>query len=192
MAKTKKISINAFERVMKDNENTLVLDWHGIEVTVVKSISLKDMIAFVNYVVNNCISDEGDYLPEAENFAFKVALLEKYANFTLPTNVEDKYDLVMRTDAADTVLSRVNQNQIRDISEAIDKKISNKLSMNTNLMLCKIQSLCEAIEGATDSMSEALNGVSSDELSKFVKAMTNGEIDEEKIVKTYISSVYDE
>ena len=39
MAKVKKISINAFEKTIKENfENTVTKDWFGIPVTITKTI----------------------------------------------------------------------------------------------------------------------------------------------------------
>ena len=101
MAKTKKISVNAFQKVMKETYSpTYTFDWNGIEVTVNKTLSLKDMLEFVDDVVKSCFTEETNrYLPEVKDFVIRVCILEKYANFTMPQNVENQYELVYCTDA---------------------------------------------------------------------------------------------
>ena len=78
MAKRKRVSINALEKVMKSTYTPEeVITWHDIEVTITKTLPLKDVIGMVNDVVESCFAmEDGDFLPEIRDFAIKSAVLE--------------------------------------------------------------------------------------------------------------------
>lgn len=188
MAKTKKISINAFEKVMKETENTAVFDWHGIEITITKVLPLKEMLSFVDYVVNACIGDDGSYYPEVRDFAFNVAVLEKYANFTTPKNVEFAYDLIYRTDAVLCVLAHIDEWQIEEIHSAIERKIDYKLRANTDALHAQMEELYSVLADITGKMEDTFLGVNPEDFGKLAKAIEGGEIDEKKIADAWIEN----
>ena len=188
MAKTKRISINSFEKVMNESENIINFDWHGTEITVKKVISLKEMLALVNYVVDTCFDNKGEYHPEVRTFAFNVAILERYANFTIPKNAENAYDLVYRTDAVNCVLSNIDDWQIEDIVTAIDQKIEYKLSINADALYSQISELYNTLAGVIANMEETFTGVDITNFEKLATAISDGQIDEKKIADAWMSN----
>lgn len=82
---TKKISVAAFDKIMRNSCSTVeTIEWNGVEITLRKTLPLKDVISFVNLVAKSCFDYATNaYLPEVKVFAIKCCILEMYANFSL-------------------------------------------------------------------------------------------------------------
>lgn len=195
MAKKKmqRIPVNAFERVMKETYTpTETFEWNGIEVTVKKSLSLKEMLEFVDSVVKSCFtSDTNAYMPEIKDFATKVCILEKYANFTMPSNVETKYSLIYQTDAVECVLGYVNLQQFNEICASINRKVDNVAQANIEAVNKQMNELYNAFDSLQNRLAELFNGVDGDDIRAVAGALSNGSLDEEKLVKAYASYAAD-
>jgi hypothetical protein len=184
----KKISISAFENIMKDTyTSTKTIAWNGVEITIQPTLSFKDFLTFVDTVVKNCFSiDNNAYMPEIKDFAVRCCVLEMYANFALPVNVERKYDLVYCTDAVQTVLSEINPEQYHVLMSAIDAKIENMAQANIEAINKQMSEIYSAFENMQNQMSGVFAGVGAEEMSKLVGALSEGSIDENKLVQAYI------
>lgn len=189
MAKIKKISANAFERVMKDTYTpTEILDWHGIEITIKKNLSLIEMMEFVDGVVKSCFTkDTNTYVPEIKEFAIKVCVLEKYANFTMPSNAEKQYALIYGTDAVQRVLDHINPQQYNEICDAITKKIDNLAQANIEAVNKQMNELYSAFDNLQSQLSGLFDGINNNDLRAVAGALVDGGLDEEKLVKAYIN-----
>ena len=189
MAKIKKISVNAFEKVMKETYTpTETFDWNGIEVTVKKNLSLKETLEFVDGVVKSCFTkDTNAYMPEVMEFATKAYVLEKYANFTMPSNVETQYDLVYHTDAVERVLSYINPQQFNEICLAISAKAENLAQANIEAVNRQMNELYNAFDNLQDRIAGLFEGVDGEDIRAVAGALANGTIDEEKLVRAYTS-----
>lgn len=194
MARAKKISVNAFEKVMKETcEPTMTFDWNGIEVTVKRSLALKDVLEFVDSVVKSCFTqDTSVYMPEVKDFATKVCILEKYANFTMPRNVEAQYDLIYNTNAVETVLGYVNAQQFNEICVAIAKKVDNLAQANIEAVNKQMNELYNRFDALQSQLENLFSGVSGDDISAVASALANGTLDEEKLVKAYTANKHGE
>ena len=189
MAKMKKISVNAFEKAMKDTYTpTETFDWNGIEVTVKKNLSLKEMLEFVDIVVKSCFTkDTNAYMPEIKDFATKVCILEKYANFTMPRNVETQYTLIYHTDAVERVLGYVNPQQFNEICVAIAKKVENLAQANIEAVTKQMNELYASLDNMQTQFSKVFDGIDEESISEIVNAFGNGVIDEEKLAKAVLN-----
>ena len=80
MAKTeKKVSIALFDKIVKEHfQNEATIQWHEAEVRVKRTLSLKEMLSFVDEVVGSCFHDELGYMPEVKDFAIKSSILTRY------------------------------------------------------------------------------------------------------------------
>lgn len=185
--KNKRISVNAFEKVMKDIYiPTEVFDWNGIEVTVKNTLSFKEMLEFVDSVVKSCfMKDTNAYTPEIKDFVTKVCILEKYANFTMPKSVEAQYSLVYQTDAVARVLNYVNPQQLNEICDAITKKIDNLAQANIEAVNKQMNELYNAFDNLQSQLASLFDGVNNGDILALTSALANGTFDEEKLVKAY-------
>lgn len=175
MAKTKKISISDFESAL-DTQSTvteILSNSNGVEMLIKKSISLDEMIIFVQEVVEACIDGEtGEYIPEAYDFAVRVAILTHYANFTMPVNLEKQYWLVYNTTAVEQVLQHINTRQFDDIVRSIDKKIDFMLSIISSSAVSKINEVIAKFNDIATVGENAFKGIDSGTMTKVIQGIS--------------------
>lgn len=186
--KTKKISVSTFDKIMRDTSTPVeTVEWNGIEITIKKTLSLREMLAFVDSVTKSCfMSDTGAYLPEVETFVIKCCVLEMYANFTLPSNVEHKYDLIYNTDAFDVVIEHINMKQFNEIVDAISAKVENMAQANIETINTQMQEICLAFNNLQKQVDDIFSGFNAEDMSKFMGAIADGKLDEGKLVQAYM------
>ena len=166
------------EAVSNIAEPTSSFEWNGMEVVVNRVLPMNVMLEFVDYVVKTCFSEEGEYMPEVKDFAIKSCLLEMYANFDLPKDISERYAAIYNSDIVDAVLNHIEGRQFGEIINAIESKISNMAQMNR---------LNQEFENLTSSMENMFSGVSTDDVAKLINAVSNGDIDEGKVVQAFAS-----
>lgn len=189
MAKTKRISINAFDKIAKETYTpTETIEWNGIEVTIKRTLSFEEMMTFVDSVVKSCFTiDKGTYLPEVKDFAIKSCILEMYSNFSLPNNTEHKYNLIYCTDAIQAVLQHINVQQFNEIVQAINDKLDNLAQEDIEMVHRQMNDLYTAFDNLQKQFSGVFEGINADDVSKLVNAITDNKLDEEKLVKAYVT-----
>lgn len=197
MAKTqnKKVSIESVDKLMRASGNTEVLEWYGLEVTVMRTLSLRSMMEFVDSVVRSCVADDSTgYLPEAKAFAIGINVLTRYANFNLPEDAAHKYDIVCRSGAVEFVESHIDHRQYEDILNAIDDKLDwilEDVAAGINRRINEALSALEELEGK---FGNVFDGVNSEDISNLVKALSaDTGLDTDKLVASYLKAKeYDE
>lgn len=175
MGKTKKISVADFESALAtENVVTEILsNTNGVEMSINKSISLDEMILFVQEVVEACVDGEtGEYLPEAYDFAMRVAILTHYANFTMPTNLEKQYWLVYNTTAVEQVLQHINTRQFNDIVRAIDKKIEFMLNILSSSAVSKVNEIIAKFSDIAIAGENAFKGIDANTMTKVMQGIS--------------------
>lgn len=184
----KKISITAFENIMKETYTpTKTVEWNGVEVTIKNTLSFKEVLAFVDSVTKSCFTaDQGAYLPEIKEFAIKCCILEMYGNFAMPSNVERKYDLVYCTDAISVVLEHINRSQLKEIVDAISDKIDNLAQANIEAVHRQMNEFYASFSNLQEQLSGIFDGIGAGEISKIAGAISGGQFDEAKLVQAYI------
>ena len=185
--KEKKISINAFEKVMKEmyTEDSVVIDWRGIEVKVKRTLGANEVVSFTTGVVNSCFGSDLSYNPEAKEIAFKTNILTKYANFTMPADIELQYKLLYCTDAVHAVMEHINMEQLDEIRNAISERIQYRIRANVETVNRQVTDLFAAIDNMQHQLSTMFSGISDGDITKLTEALSGG-IDEEKLVKAYM------
>lgn len=188
MAKTdKKVSISLFDKIMKEQfENESTIQWHGAEVTVKRVLSLTDMLAFVDDVVESCFNDVFGFMPEVADFAIKSNILTKYANFSMPDDLEHRYRMVYATDAVDVVCAAINEAQLQVITNAINSKIRFRCDSKTAEIEARVNDVLAALEDMRDKAQDIFAGLTQDDVKNVIGAITNGNVSEEKIVQAYL------
>lgn len=186
--KTKRISVNAMDEIMNGYEATEPVNWNGIEVTITKNLPLEDMLAFADSVVKSCFDQTtGAYMPEVKDFAIRINVMERYANFTLPSKAERQYDIVMRSGAYEMILNHINITQFYELMKAIDAKLQNAADANVQMVFRQFNDVVTSFEGLQEKVGALFAGVDSADIGKLMGAISNGSISEEKIVHAYMT-----
>ena len=187
MAKKDKVSVGAWERIAKEmnKETEIIVDWHGEQLHVKRFLTLAESLSFVNTVIKDCFGEEtSEYRPEAKRFSIDRAVLYYYSNITLPVGVEKQYDLICRTDAVDEVKKYVNLKQFNMILDAVEEKIEMLLDENVAVVNAKLTEFSEAMDGAKG----MFDGVDPEDLRNLIGALSNGVLDEEKLMRAYLEA----
>lgn len=188
MAKTeKRISINVLDKIAKENfENISVQEWFGVEIEIKRSLGLTDILEFVNDVTISCFGESGNFLPEVLDFAIKSNILTRYANLTMPENLEHRYKLIYHTDIVDAVCNHINMAQLKEVVSSINRKIDYLCSVNVSVIQRKLTELVSAFENMQKQTGNIFDGVSSDDVNKLLGAINNGTFSEDKVVEAYM------
>lgn len=189
--KIKKISINTLEKCVAEasGEPTVTIEWHGIAVAVKRRLGLMEMMTFVDGVVKSCFTSGGvEYTPEVLDFATRCSILEMYANFSLPANVERRYELVYECgDLYQIILDNIDRLQFDDILRSIDDKIAHIAEANIEAITRQMNELYAAFERLQERLSTAFEGIDKETIDNLVGAISDGKFDEEKLVDTYFA-----
>lgn len=188
MAKAdKKVSIALFDKIAKEQfQNEATIEWHDAQLRVKYALSLTDMLAFVDDVVGSCFHDKLGYMPEVKDFAIKTNILSRYANFSLPDNLEHRYQLVYMTDAVDAVCAAIDGTQLQEIVNSINDKIRFLCDSKANLIQERINAVLETMEEMSNSTKDVFGGLSQNDLAALMSAITEHGLDEKKIVEAYL------
>lgn len=176
MAKeTKRISINKLEALLEKETEREVEIAPDVNIRIKKRLSLAEMLSFVNEVVESCVDvPSGEYLPELREFAIRANVLTRYANFTLPTNVERKYELVFGTSAYETVICYIDTNQLNEIRDVIDRRVSYVISAMTSAVSFKTTEMLDKVGELTNKVGDSINEMNPEELDKMFKGTLSG------------------
>lgn len=188
MAKAdKKVSIALFDKIAKEQfQNEATIEWHEAVVRVRYALSLTDVLEFVDDVVSSCFHDKLGYMPEVKDFAIKSNILSRYANFTLPDNLEHRYQLVYATDAVDAVCTAIDGTQLQEIVNAINSKIRFLCDSKATMIQERINDVLNTMEEMRDSTKAVFDGITQDDLKNLMSAIGSGGLDEQKLVQAYI------
>lgn len=187
MAKNeKKVSISTIDRVMKENfQDESVLDWYGTEVRVKRTISIGEMLAFVNDVVTGCFQEELGFLPELSEFLIGCNILTRFANFSLPSDLEHRYRIVFGSDAVECVLPCIDERQLEAIQCSIYKKLDALCEKRAFDLEHKFRAMMEQMEQIADRTMSMFDGVDAGAMRALVETLATGKADEEKLVEAY-------
>ena len=187
---TKRISVNAIERAVEEaNENLVtVVDWYGNELAIKRRLNIAEMMNFVDVVVSNCFTPDGEYVPETRDFTIRCATLEFYGNFRLPENLEKRYALVYSApieEALTEIDRHADGDQYDEILSVIYEKV--KYIRNTNVEAAnrKIEEMMKVIDGLGAQLNEVFGGMADEDVKALVENLAKG-VDEGKLMDAYI------
>lgn len=191
MAKRKenKISVTKLEQSLEDNIVVVSYkDMPDVAIEVKKTIGLSSMLEFVEEVVSAVMADgDTDYNPEFLEFLIKKNVLTRYANFTMPSNIEKQYVLVYGTPAYSQVIELINMEQLYDIRGSIVSRINhNKASAQADIKIEMNRALSNLVE-FVDQVQNYSEDFKDIDMGKFVTKINSFEnIDEEKLIKSLV------
>lgn len=188
MAVNKKLSITAIDRAIKEEYvNDVVCNFYGSEFIVHRFISLESMIKFVNEVTEGCFDgDSGKYLPEIRDLITKRSLLYYYADVNIPSDYSHLYEIIYKTDLLDIIYRNIDQAQYKDILDAIDAKIDERIYTNEQKFNSSIESAISSINSMAEQLESIFKDVTPEDMLSIISAVSNG-VDEAKLVDAVIA-----
>lgn len=190
MAKAKKVSVNAFEKVVKENfVNTVTEEWFGIPVTITHTIPLKEVMSLVAEVADNCFLEDGRYMPEVMQPLLDCAVVERYTNISLPSNLAARYELVARSGIMDFIMPKINSNQYNDIVVAVRDRVDYASDSNIAEFRTSINSMIDSMSVMQEQLQNFVSGISSDDVKSLIDAMGDPKGVEHRVVNAYLDKM---
>ena len=188
--KSAKVSVKEWEKATKDNFPASVTEqWFGIPITIRYTISLGEMLEFVDGVVASCFDDERGYIPEIWDFAFYNNILDYYTNITLPQDIGKKYELIYGSNIIEFVKEHISEQQWFDIENSICSKVRYIKESNIKGIEKEAVRLLDAFEELQKLAGNMFEGVGENDVRNLVQALSeHGTLDEEKIVKAILDN----
>lgn len=187
--KSNHITVTALREAIKDKfDNTVIKEWNGLEITIKHTLTLGEMFALAQGIVEACFDEDNRYVPEKSDFAMRLGVIELYTNLTLPKDLEEQYDILYRTDIFEFVLGFINSKQFGIIVRSIDERIEQINRINASNVESQLNSMCAAIDNIQQQMSDIFNGVDAETINKLAGAMINTQLDEEKLVRAIVDT----
>lgn len=193
--KVKRISINALEQAVADYYiKTGTIDWRDIEIDIKHTLSLEEMLTFVDSVVRSCFpGEDGGYIPEIKRFVIKCNIINMYTNVSLPANTDKKYELICNMDdLIGLVLENVNRRQFDEIVESIDEKIDYIIQTNASAVGASVNDMMRAVEDLKEKFGDMFADITAEDMKNIITTLSSGTIDEDKIVEALIGNKYGE
>ena len=188
MAEVNRITVEDFEKVIEDvSMIETPINWNGLELIVKRNISLEDMIGYVSSVSELCFEDETNrYMPELKDFGIRLYLINYYTNIDLPESTSKKYEFIYNTDIVQTVLNAVDPQQFNEIVQSIENKVEYMSSANIEAIQKHMIEISNAIEEFGKLFEAMFDDMDAESVQKLVSSITDGAIDESKLVEAYI------
>lgn len=189
----KKISINKMQNIIKENMvHETKIDFYGSELVIKKTISLDDMVGFVNSAVDACFGGENKkYIPEVKDFAIKSNIFEYYTNISLTDNMKERYEMVydMWMLVGKTIKEFIDIEQFNSICAAIDDKINNIVDCDIDYIYSKINEVSDIATQMSEYFKDIFSDLSKEDIYAMSKAIikNGGEIDEGKVVDALLA-----
>ena len=186
--KENKISINKLEKLIEVEENIVSIALNEeTEMLIKKWISLGDVILFVDEVAAACVDEsKRRYLPEVREFCIKRNIMLRYANFTLPANLDKQYDLIYQSGVVDEILKHIDTAQLTEICSAIDRRVEFMLDSILSVEHYQLSSVAHQLEEITLSTNKMFENTDISALTENLSKM--GNINEEKLVQAVLES----
>lgn len=190
MAKnTKKITTANIEKAAGKIINTNTVEWNGLSITIKRNLSLDDMRKFVDNVAQSCFTQQDEaYHPELKEYAVRSMVIMLYTNIELdmPADLDKLYDLLYTTDLWHVIVNNIDAEQFNQMLNAVDRRIDYIIATSVSAINRQIAEIQEAIEDVMPKLKAMFNEVSADDVKNLVSAITNTNIDEEKLMKAYL------
>lgn len=176
------------EEMLNDIVDCETVNFNGVEIKVKKHLSMEEMLAFTDFVVNICFdSDNGEYRPEVKDYAVRAAMVKLYTNVELPEDTEIAYNVVYKTGVIKTIMQYASKSQFNAIIDAIDDKIAHRVAVNEREFEVKLEELLNSAKTAIAAISETFDGIDNDTVKMIAESLSENKIDmnslAEKVVK---------
>ena len=190
----KKITANTLKTAIKRESGgeTASVTYGEMTLNVKRYLSLGEVMLFVDYVVKGCYGSNGEYMPEIRNFLTDCAILAFYGGLTLPEDIQARYDMVTRGKKLTLeIKDAVDYDQLEEITDAITERINIINAMNAHQVEQRLNEIVAAFEDVTNKMTGLFGGIDVKDVENVIKAVGDGKVDEEKLMKAYLEARHD-
>lgn len=123
-----KILVKELKEAIKSNGNTNIktIQFNGLEINILTYIPIQEKINLVASMFESAIDrDNGLHILNGNSLdiAFKVLLVEKYTNLTLPKDIIQTYDLLVSSGLYYKIYENIPEREVLDLRIALNNHI---------------------------------------------------------------------
>lgn len=163
--------------------NEITLEWGGVELSVLRTLPLADVVEFVANVTESCFGSDGSYNPEIIDFAIKANVATKYANIKLPKDIKKQYELLYISKVCDAIVKVINVDQFEEILTAINRKIKYNVDSRVKQAHAEIQKIADGFAATQERLTEAMMNLSGIDMQELLEKFES--FDEKDFAREY-------
>lgn len=162
------------------------------------AIHINDLIrpeliqAIVEPVVEGCFDESGRYDPTQLEFLRRMAILLTYTDIQFSEDVYEQYAFVYKTQVFDLVTPYINKLQLNDIYKTIDDMIAYRKRATVANIESDVAKMYGEINAITEQMKSLYGDMSGEDMKGVISALSNGKLDEKKLVEAIVETKPDE
>lgn len=190
---TKLIPLKATEHLMKSEKDTIDGNTFGIKdfsIVINKTISLNDAMMFVRNVVDNVVSEDGEYLPLLKDFIIDMQILTGFANFKMPSDVSKQYIFVTENQHIVRAIKEViDKDQLNSLCVAVEDGIRHKLRIAESSLSTQMNNLAYRMNDFSNYAKDIFGEMSGEDFTSILSATNKiNDIDEESLIKGIVEA----
>lgn len=158
----------------KINYDRFVIDnYKGMEFTYKRWLSLEEQRAFIDVVLEACISDDG-YSEVLKEYAIRTAFITFYTDIDLTTVAAA--EVYLYGGLFKEIFYQISRNIDGAAYEAMIAEINNKIEERDSIILKTIRGLIKELDSANikSMISELMQGIQNPEIMKLIQGDING------------------
>lgn len=174
-----------------EQESITHVEWCGVDIEVRRRISFEEVTELVQYAVLGCFRDDGQYCPEVKQYIINGLILEYFTNIVGAEEREviEYANFVFNSGIMDVVVPCIDPYQYELILDAVERRVRNQLSTDKKEYNRRMAELDRAIENITENFERMFANVSPDDITNLVSALSQGGVDEEKLMAAYLKGM---
>ena len=123
-----KIKVGELRDAIKsmDIKSEKAINFNGLEISIKQYIPIAEKLTLIKSIFESAIDREnGLHILNGNSLdiAFRVLLVEKYTNLTLPKNIIESYDILVSSGLYDTIYENIPVTELSDINMALNNHI---------------------------------------------------------------------
>lgn len=184
-----RISYKDLKATISADNAVSVFSWNGLNITVKRFLNIEDMIRFTDAVCDSCFDySTGRYRPEVKDFVTRSCILEIYANFDLPENLEERYELVYQSDVISEIMKYVNKTQFDAILIAIDNKIDERIDINIARFEKEKEEVYAQASELFSIIQNIFDGIDNSTVKRIADAVSKTNLDTDQFIKATVEA----
>lgn len=177
-----KIKVGELRELGKQTEDIIEVSYGEVNLEIKRYLPILDKVGLISSIVEGCIDRENGLFivrHEIKDMAYKIAIVEKYTNLTLPKDDIEAFDLINKSGIINTVMDTIPESELQILSKLLQDRINeereryNQGNNIENIIKDGVNSIMFTIE-------DFIGGSSAKDLIKDVKGALN-DIDPEKL-----------
>lgn len=186
--KTTKKAENNLDTIIKNTLVSTKIEWNGININIKNMISIGEMMNFERTAVETCFVTEDEFIPSVASFQFNSCVLRFYTDLPYPEDLDDALYLIYGTDIMEVVYQYVNIDQIKCLEDACTKKFEYKCDAYTITSKLRVNNLINSFDSLASTIGTMSDKVESSNFKKVLDSISEGVIDEKKLVDAFIEN----